>query len=649
MFGMFLYIVMMAGASLERDDSGGGDGGFMAAVLEFTGCLDEADLDAQEAERLSEYYRNPLPLNYASRSRLLASGLLSAYQTAVLIDCRTLSGDILSYEELSALDGFGHDFVSVLRPFVSLASSSAPGVPSSSPPVMRNAATFNSGIRSAGDASPEGNWSMKYRISAGESFEAGLSMRSSYQAEHFPPEKFSFFAAWYARRFPGKVVIGDYRLRFGQGLALWPGFSMSGVSSPEAFARRPSGISPYNSYSGEGAFRGLAADFGGKHFNISLFAAMPGIRTWMEDIRPAQLKDPFRPDVIYGANAGWYGMSGQVSFTCFAMSSFMQDDMDESVDPLLSHRISCAKCSADARFSIKGADLFSEVAYDIQEGCIAALAGAGLAVSDGVRAAVLLRYYPPGYTPEYSGAVRSGSKCTNEYGASIAVSHSSGNRVVIAGKTGFGSSEKRFSGVFSADASYSPEPKYGVDTSSFQFKAVISETVRISPFFSASVRLSERYRTYGRPLRTDARADLMCGFSRWCCNLRINVLHCAGFSFLSYVEAGYRSPGLSIWLRTGVFRADSWDDRIYAYERDAPGNFSVPAYYGRGYWAALTAGWKFARGFRLYLRGAFTDYPWTVSGSAVKKPAKAELKLQLAVDLFTRCQKRGVATLSAAS
>lgn len=609
------------------------DDGFIPAVMALTGCRSEEELDGHEVERLAEYYETPLYLNYASRSVLLSSGLLSAYQVAVIADHRALSGDILSYEELSSLDGFGHEFVSALKSFVSLASSSLPGTSSSAPPVIRNTLSVNSGVRNrTAEFLPEGSYSMKYRIDAGGVFEAGISMRSSYEASHFPPETFSFFAAWHGRRLPCRVIAGDYRLRFGQGLALWPGFSMGGIAAPEAFSRKPSGISPYNSYSGEGSFRGIAADFGTGGFSVSVFAAMPGLRDWMDG------GEELCPDLFYGANAGWYGMSGQVSLTCYAVSSFMEDDIPSGASPgtlkTYSHFFSTAKCSADARFSFSGTDLFAEVAYDIAGHSPAAIAGAGISVSDGVYAAALLRYYPPGYSAEYSGAVRSGTRCSNEYGGSCALSHSSGAWVGIAGRTGFGSSEKRFRGTLSVDASYSPEPKYGVDTSSFQVKAVASEIIRVSPFFCISMRLSERFRTYGRPFRTDIRTDLKCSFRSWDCNLRLNMLHCDGFSFLSYAEAGYRSDRLTVWLRAGVFRADDWDDRIYAYERDAPGSFSVPAYYGRGCWTALTAGWKFAKGFRLYFRSAFTCYPWQRLAGKDSRPARAELKLQLSVDLF---------------
>ena len=80
-------------------------------------------------------------------------------------------------------------------------------------------------------------------------------------------------------------------------------------------------------------------------------------------------------------------------------------------------------------------------------------------------------------------------------------------------------------------------------------------------------------------------------------------------------------------MRGTLFFADSWHDRIYAYERDAPGSFSVPAFYGRGWKLSLMAGRKARfRSVRLqgYLKAGLLAYPWTPD-----KSAKTELKAQL--------------------
>lgn len=633
-----LLVFLVSGSiCLEAGDA---EDEFVKAVMELTGCRDAEDLGEDEMERFAELYSAPLRINYASRSRLLASGLFSVYQVAVLMDYREMAGDVLSLEELASLDGFGHGAAAALRPFISLDSAALPGRSSAPSGIVGNRLTLKSGIRNVSDrAEPQGTYSMKYRVTAGEAFEGGLSLRSAYGEGHFPPEKFSFFSAFYLRRYPGKIVVGDYSLRFGQGLALWSGFSMGGFSSPASFSRRPSGISPYNSYSGEGAFRGVAADFGIRDFNVSAFVSGLGIREMMEG------KEDFSRDVMCGANAGWYGMSGQLSVTGYAVLRPAVPEMGadrggvvEGAGPV-SFQSAC--CSADARFSVRGTDIFSEAAFDFTGRSLAALAGFRTPVSDALKLAAMARYYPASYSSGYAGAARGGSRCSNEYGAAFALSWTAGEWVAVCGRTGFGSSEKRFQGSFSADAMYSPEPRYRVDTSSVQVKLLLSGSLRISPVFSLSFRLSERYRTYGRPFRTDARLDFGASLPSWNCNVRVNVLHCESLSWLSYAEGGYRADRVSVWFRAGAFMVDNWDDRIYAYERDAPGNFNSPAYYGRGYWLALTFSVRLSKSVRLYFRGLFQDYPWLRPGEPVRKPPKVEMKLQLSVDLdFIRGKKR---------
>ena len=60
-----------------------------------------------------------------------------------------------------------------------------------------------------------------------------------------------------------------------------------------------------------------------------------------------------------------------------------------------------------------------------------------------------------------------------------------------------------------------------------------------------------------------------------------------------------------------LFDIDHWDDRIYVYERDAPGNFSSRAFCGRGWNAQVYAGitwrthnWK---RFSLYAKAMIQD------------------------------------------
>ena len=141
------------------------------------------------------------------------------------------------------------------------------------------------------------------------------------------------------------------------------------------------------------------------------------------------------------------------------------------------------------------------------------------------------------------------------------------------------------------------------------------------------VRLNVRLRNWEECFsKTELRSEVTWMPGKLFLAARINGMLCAALGLLGYVEAGYKGEKLSAYFRQGIFRIDNWDDRIYVYERDAPGNFSVPSYYGRGVWSALALSWRFSSSGRLYLRAASTSYPF-MSGEK-KKPGKAELKLQ---------------------
>ena len=86
----------------------------------FLGVSSEEEVSSEEFELLQDALKHPLKVNLTSRSRLISSGLLTAYQAASLIDYRRRFGNVLSYAELAMVDGFGQHYGEVLKPFISL-------------------------------------------------------------------------------------------------------------------------------------------------------------------------------------------------------------------------------------------------------------------------------------------------------------------------------------------------------------------------------------------------------------------------------------------------------------------------------------------------------------------------------------------------
>ena len=235
-----LLIVLFLSVAPERDEE------FLRAVCYLCGVSDPEQLDESEVERYGALAARPIPLNRASRSRLVESGLFSAYQLATLADYRARNGDILSFAELAAVDGFGEAFAHALKPFLSLAPVLVPGaLPDTAR--SRHETAFYAAVARKTDAAESGQglkYGLKYRFSSGGHWTLALAAKSGYDARPFPPEGGSAYALWQGQGVLGKVLLGSFNARFGQGLVRWSGFSLDSPSGTASFARRPSLLSP---------------------------------------------------------------------------------------------------------------------------------------------------------------------------------------------------------------------------------------------------------------------------------------------------------------------------------------------------------------------------------------------------------------------
>lgn len=546
-------------------------------IMRFTGYGSPEEMDEYEVERLCHYLEYPARINTMSLSTLRSSGLFSAYQAASLIDYRIRHGDVMSLSELGSVDGFNPEVVRTLAPFISLAG----GEVGWTTPVASNDLAIKGGV-SLKNGNPSGGYGLKYKSEIEGRMSAAVSVSRSADEAWGMPDLYSGHVSWEMKKIPARLIAGDFNARFGQGLALWNGFSMSGLGKTSSFLKSSSGLSSSWSFTGGSALTGVAGELSLSRIRISALVSLPNIKY-----------NGFSDATILPAmNVGWFSKYMTMSITHYMEFVPASENMRAYVPDM--------KTSADVAMCIKGVDLFSEVAFDWVNMTPAALVGIVFPCREEVRMAAHIRYYPSGYNPSRSAAIRSGSKCSNEYSLSFCSDY--------AQRSG------RKSGSLAVDASYRPEPKTGTELN-LQVKLLADYTLTLNDFLQMKFRFSERFRTWDKPYRTDIRTDISLTWSNFILATRLNALHCVGTGLLGYVEGGYKADKLSLYLRFGIYRIDNWDDRIYVYERDAPGNFTVPAFYGRGAWTSLSAIWRYARWGRLYFR-------------ATIKPGKAELKLQ---------------------
>ena len=572
----------------------------IGSIMKLTGCASAEELDGYEVERLSSYLDRPFKVNLASAAQLKSCGLFSAYQVASIIDYRIRHGYVLSLVELSAVDGFGEDAVSILSPFISLVVDDL-NLHFEERKTIRNDLSVKGGV-SVSEGVLSGQYGLKYRCMAGERFSLALSASRSRSVSSMSPDSYSGHLRYEFRRLPLKLIAGDFNARFGQGLALWNGMSLSGLSKLSSFYRRSSGLSESWSFTGNSSLTGLAGELSMSRLRVSAFFAMP---------------------MLSGINVGWYGKNISMSMTHYV--EFSQYHAGRS------WYIPDMKTSADFASCINGVDIFAETAFDWVNASLAGLASTVFPVGEDLRMALNMRYYPSAFDPSLSASPRSGTSSSNEAGISAACTWTAGRWVEREKHDVYSPSVRRFVSDFSLDAAWFPEPKQD-DAMSFQIKALADCQIMASPSLKLNLRTSGRYRTWGGNfIKTEVRADLSWKPSAWSLNARIHVAVCKGTAMLSYLEGGYKTSRTSLYLRQGFFHVDNWDDRIYAYERDAPGSFSVPVFYGRGVWTSAVASFRVSRFLKLYLRGSLTAYPFM--NSEKKKPGKAELKLQCVLSI----------------
>ena len=565
---LIISVVFLLGqcALIAQQNSG------MEAVLTFLGSDNPEDLDADEVERLEHLLEYPININRLDNAQLRSCGLFSAYQIAVLEDYVARHGIVGSFMELSLLDGFGEEFVRKITPFITLSVGAVN--PLNQTDGVKNELACRGTYTLRESELDAFSYAMKYRIDVKGKLMGVFAASRGTSADSWTPSSFSGSLAWSSGKLPLRLVVGDFHARFGQGLVLWSNSFITSVTNPDTFMKKPSGISLPWSFTGANALTGIAAEYNVGRFVLSAMTAFDGVKT--------SFVKPHNMQVMPAVNVAWYCRYGQISLTNITSMPFIR----ESSDPKF-------KSGLDAAFCIGGVNLFGELAYDWTTLLPSVVAGSRFRVGERMDMALLLRALQK---DEYESAVSGSFTCG-----------------------------KNFQGAFLSDVTYYPISKDKSDSFSLQFKSQVVCEISIRDKWTLKFRLSERIRTWGLPFRTDARADIAYTSDSFNAAMRVNVLSCDGAGILSYIEGGLSKQKITLYLRQGVFLIDDWDNRIYVYERDAPGSFNVPAMYGRGLWTSICASSRIFQSLRFYARASYISYPFMQK----KKPGKAELKLQL--------------------
>ena len=563
------------------------------------------------ADELLQWYEslllNPLDINAASRSQLEELKLLSLFQIESLLEYRGEYGEVLSYSELAAVDGFNAELVGTLRPFITLDGAAG------------SAGTYSQlRTRIKWKSSQEGLYRYARYLGGAGRFSYGATFESDAR-EGLMPDFISAHIQYDAGSF--KLLAGDFAASYGQGLAMDKSFSMSALGSPAAILKHKNDFKGYTSTGENDALRGLAAavDLGAAgrlqlFFSAapldatatdSTYSSLPGTGYHRTEFQKAQ-KDALREftgclnysletgRMLLSLTATGYGYDKHNARRVQDYNRYqMYDGMHGNV-------------AVSALYSQGHCRIFGEAAVDFN-GTPAALAGMVWSPGYNFEGSVHLRAYPKGYIANHAGAYSSLSSVSNQYGILVNL---------------LARPFRDFTVTAMGQAAFHPHSRYRIDGQSFvaglkvraEYEADIwsvylqdnytfkdyedshKHAFKLQTAFKPSERLSLSCRGDCILLLTGAEADGVHGY-----RLERGI----GASLRADVRIADR---FAIWGAATYFDSQSYQTRIYAYEKDLPQSFSVMSYSGRGLSASLLATLDLSAGLRLSLKAAVTKY-----------------------------------------
>ena len=422
------------------------------------------------------------------------------------------------------------------------------------------------------------------------------------------------------------IVLGDFRVNFGQGLVLHPEFGMGKSSYVLNVTPRSSGLKKYSSTDEYNFFRGGGVTLKLGKFDISAFYSnkmIDGdtvngrfstiIKTGYHRTLDELSKKLTVNQQIIGGNVTYTNMNLQVGVT--AVHTALDNNLipDKSV---YNYFYFSGKNQTTGgvfyRYRWKKLNLFGETAMT-DNGSLATLNGCYFSPVSQVSLVVLQRYYSPEYDTFYASSFSETSRINNESGLYLGAEVRPFRKWKLSAY---------------ADSYRFPWPKYGIDAPSvgndYLFQADFAPKRAMSMYWRFKYEEKQtNLSTTGIvmpvivPLqKTSLRYQLTYSYGNFSFKnvLEGNLSRQAetdwtyGVIASQDVSYSFQKFPLKIDVRFQFFDAQNYENRFYSYEKDVLYAFSIPMYYGQGSRYYLNLQYDITKRLSLWFKIAQTVY-----------------------------------------
>lgn len=594
---------------------------------------------------LNYFSEHPIFINLVGEEELLHSNLFNFRQVKNIVDYRQKYGGFLTVKELAVMGGFSEERLSRLESLVRF-DMEPDSFQRRRDKIVHQTLLFRmkeTFPKSAGyssvkekpavyEGSPIGYFS-RYRADIGKRIGIGITAENDGGEDLFRrsnssgPDFVSGFITWSGEKWIRKVVVGDFHLRFGQGLNLWSGGGVSYASDLSSLMRTGEGIRPYSSSDENLFFRGLAVQMALKPLKLSIFYSDKNKDANLEqDANGQNVITSFRTDGLHRTGSeiadekevrdrmtGGYADFGFSNWRFGVLASFQKLDLPvvPKDAPYLAKSFSgTTNCNfgADYHWILNQISFFGEagISGNLKP---AFVHGVIWKAHPQLSLSWLYRYFAPSFQTFYSGAFAEGSGGKNEQGFYAAFEYFPIARLKLSGQADLFS--------FPWMTFQTITPSHG---QTFSLQSEVSITSSLHLYLHARiVRKPQKVSgSTGIPEQWDETT------SKWRlhCDWKVNE-YLQLRSRVEYVRYQYRnineqgglifqdfiftaSHQLKFWFRIVGYATDGYNSRVYAFENDLLYYFAIPEFHGRGVRSYINLKWQPCRLFSLFLKGGYT-------------------------------------------
>ncbi len=644
--------------------------------------LEDTETDEQDNQIVQELYyyaEHPLNINEATEEELQRLYLLNPFQINNLKDYIKSRGDILSKYEMQMIYGFDREVVRKIAPFVTFGSAkdsydrdfsfkdyvnySNNQLIVRSQQVLEEAKGYKDLTDGEGNPKYQGSpykYYLQYKNRYSDFLRWGFTMEKDQGEEFFSGSNrygFDYYSGYLSMRntrFFDALILGDYHVRFGQGLSVWSGFSFGKTPYVLDIMKTRTGFDEYSSTNENQFFRGAAVSKTIHRFKVSAFYSNKAIDANMVDGTEERVftsfqntgyhrtenlvedKDKIREqvmggDITYNLDRFKIGFSG-------IYSSYNGKRISDSIGRDLYDFRGSSNMNMGLHYQFQWKDFyfFGEESVSPGNG-YAFLNGVRGNIAKGMSLSLLHRYFQPDYIALYSGGFSENSSNKNEEGWYLGI------------KT------ELFADLTASiyiDVFRFPWLRFTTDAPStgYEYLADIDYSLGDKGRLSARVKkgLKGENFTNNDPVinrvydenKSSYRVHFNYKISdRFLLRNRIAMSRYAqkdieeqGWMLYQDLRYSFNDFPLELDFRYAIFDTDSYKTRIYAYEHDLLYAFSIPAYYSKGFRTYLIAHYD-RKNFDVWFkisRFFFADKEEIGSGNqTIQGNQKTTVKLQM--------------------